>query len=184
MTKNRPEPSAAAALGIPESIREIVIVDSSCDRYGDFVEAAQAGLIGLHFCTDGRSAVRLARRFRANFWVIAAELPDVSGFDLLDMLMPHVLQGDVDPLLGGSCISLEHVDESRRSGIFITADEYRLEDEQRALASGVAAYLVGPVTFDVIAAICQRPSFSPPAAAERSVHGSSNSSASEARSSS
>lgn len=184
MPETRPAPSAAAAdVGFPESIREIVIVDASCDRYADFVEAAQAGRIGLHFCTDGRSAVRLARRFRADFWVIAAELPDVSGFDLLDMLLPHVLQGDVDPLLAGSRISLEQMDESRRSGVFIASDEYRLEDEQRALASGVAGYLVGSVTCDVIAAV-RRPSFSPPAAAARSVSDSSTRSASEARSSS
>jgi response regulator of citrate/malate metabolism len=39
-----------------------------------------------------------------------------------------------------------------RSGIFIVSDTYRLEDEQRALASGVAGYLVRPITLDVIRA--------------------------------
>lgn len=131
-------------------IREIVIVDSSCDRYGDFVQAAQAGEVGLHFCVDGRSAVRLARRFRADAWLVSAELPDMSGFDLLDMLSPHVLQGDVDPMLSGSRISLDRVGESFRAGIFVVSDVYRLADEQRALASGVAGYLVRPVTLDVI----------------------------------
>ncbi len=38
-------------------INEIVIVDATCDRYGDFVQAAQTGEVGLHFCVDGRSAV-------------------------------------------------------------------------------------------------------------------------------
>lgn len=131
-------------------IREIVIVDSSCDRYPDFVRAAQDGEIGLHFCVDGRSAVRLARRFRADAWLVSADLPDVSGFDLLDMLSPHVLQGDVDPMLSGSRISLDRVAESLRAGIFIVSDSYRLADEQRALASGVSGYLVRPVTLDVI----------------------------------
>jgi len=131
-------------------VSEIVIVDSSCDRYGDFVRAAQAGEVGLHFCVDGRSAVRLARRFRADAWLVSSELPDMSGYDLVDMLSPHVLQGDVDPLRSGSRISLDHVGEGLRSGIFIVADAYRLEDEQRALASGVAGFLVRPVTLDVI----------------------------------
>jgi PleD family two-component response regulator len=131
-------------------IREIVIVDSSCDRYADFVRAAQDGEIGLHFCVDGRSAVRLARRFRADAWLVSADLPDVSGFDLLDMLSPHVLQGDVDPMLSGARISLNRMGESLRAGIFIVSDSYRLADEQRALASGVAGYLVRPVTLDVI----------------------------------
>ena len=131
-------------------IREIVIVDSSCDRYGDFVRAAQDGEVGLHFCVDGRSAVRLARRFRADAWLVSADLPDMSGFDLLDMLSPHVLQGDVDPMLSGARISLDRMGEGLRAGIFIVSDSYRLVDEQRALASGVSGYLVRPVTLDVI----------------------------------
>lgn len=133
-----------------ERVAEIVIVDSSCDHYGDFVRAAQAGEVGIHFCVDGRSAVRLARRFRADAWIVASELPDMSGYDLVDMLTPHVLQGGVDPLRSGSRISLDHVGEGLRSGIFIVSDSYRLEDEQRALASGVAGFLVRPVTLDVI----------------------------------
>ena len=136
----------------PTGVAEIVIVDSSCDHYGDFVRAAQAGEVGLHFCVDGRSAVRLARRFRADAWLVASELPDMSGFDLIDMLTPHVLQGDVDPLRSGSRISLDRVGEGLHSGIFIVSDAYKLEDEQRALASGVAGFLVRPVTLDVIRA--------------------------------
>lgn len=131
-------------------IREIVIVDCSCDRYGDFVRAAQDGEVGLHFCVDGRSAVRLARRFRADAWLVSADLPDMSGFDLLDMLSPHVMQADVNPTLSGSRISLDRMGESVHAGIFIVSDVYRLADEQRALASGVAGYLVRPVTLDVI----------------------------------
>jgi len=90
------------------SIKEIVIVDSACERYADFIAAAEAGEVGLHFCVDGQSAVRLARRFRADVWLVAGELPDMSGFDLLEILMPCVSQGSVDPLLGGAHISLDH----------------------------------------------------------------------------
>jgi len=142
------EGGAACVAGI----REIVVVDGSSDLYGDFVQSAQAGAFGLHFCIDGRSAIRLARRFRADVWLVAAELADMSGFDLIDMLLPHVLQGSVDPLMGGSRISLDRIGRGMRSGIFIVSDTYRLEDEQRALASGVAGYLVRPVTLDVIRA--------------------------------
>ena len=131
-------------------IREIVIVDSSCEHYGDFVRAAQEGEVGLHFCVDGRSAVRLARRFRADAWLVSSELPDISGFDLLDMLVQHVLQADVDPLRSGARISLDRVGQGTRSGIFMVAGRYDLAEEQRALASGIAGYLVRPVTLDVI----------------------------------
>ena len=133
-------------------INEIVIVDPACDRYGDFVRAAQAGDVGLHFCCDGRSAVRMARRFRADVWLVSVELQDMSGFDLLEMLSPHIVQGDVDPMLAGSRISLGRIGEATRSAVFIVGDEYRLEEEQRALASGIAGYLVRPVTLDVVRA--------------------------------
>lgn len=136
-------------------INEIVVADGNCDRYGDFVQAAQAGEVGLHFCVDGRSAVRLARRFRADAWLVATELSDMSGFDLLEMLSPHVLQGSVDPLLSGSRVSLDRIGHGMRSGIFLVSDSYKIEDEQRALVSGVAGYLVRPVTIDMIRATRQ-----------------------------
>jgi response regulator of citrate/malate metabolism len=44
------------------------------------------------------------------------------------------------------------VGHGARSGIFIVSDTYRVEEEQRALASGVAGYLVRPITLDVIRA--------------------------------
>jgi DNA-binding response OmpR family regulator len=132
-----------------------VIVDPACDRYPDFVQAARDGQVGLHFCSDGRSAVRLARRFRADVWLVSTELPDVSGFDLLEMLSMHVLHGDVDPMLSGARISLDRIGDAARSAIFLVANEYRLEDEQRSLVSGIAGYLVRPVTVDVVRATRQ-----------------------------
>lgn len=133
-------------------IHEIVIVDATCDRYADFVEAAQAGEVGLHFCVDGRSAIRLSRRFRADAWLVSTDLPDMSGFDLLSMLSPSILQGEVDPLMEGSRVSLDRVGEGMRPGVFLVSDAYSLDEEQRSLACGVAGYLVRPVTVDVILA--------------------------------
>ena len=154
---NQVTPSLSdAADTAPAAIREIVIVDASCERYGEFVRAAQDGEIAVHFCVDGRSAMRLARRFRADTWLVAADLPDLSGFDLLDMLAPHVLQANVDPLLSGSRISLDRLGRAGRVGIFVVSDAYRIEEEQRALAAGVTGYLVSPVALDVVSAV--RPS--------------------------
>lgn len=136
-------------------IREVVVVDGNCDRYADLVQAAQAGEVGLHFCVDGQSAMRLARRFRADVWLVASDLPDMSGFDLLEMLSPHVLQGGVDPLRSGAAVSLDRIGHGMRSGIFVISDSYSVEDEQRALISGVAGYLVRPVTIAMIRALRQ-----------------------------
>lgn len=129
---------------------QIVIVDSSFEHYDDFVAAGQAGLIGLHLCVDGRSAVRLARRFRANAWLVATELDDMTGFDLLEMLSPHVLQSTVDPLRSGDRVSLDEGVTVSHPGVFMITDKYSIDEEQRALASGVAGYLVRPITVDVI----------------------------------
>jgi len=131
---------------------QVVIVDSSFEHYDDFVAAAQAGTIGLHVCVDGRSAVRFARRFRSNVWLVAAELADMTGFDLLEMLSPHILQSAVDPLRSGARVTLDGRSAVTHSGVFVVTDRYSMADEQRALASGVAGYLVRPVTLDVIRA--------------------------------
>jgi hypothetical protein len=55
-------------------------------------------------------------------------------------------------MLSGARISLDRLGEGPRSAIFMVADDYRLEDEQRALVSGIAGYLVRPITLDVIRA--------------------------------
>lgn len=131
-------------------LREIVIVDGSCERHADFIQAAQAGKVGLHFCADGRSALRLSRRYRADAWLVASELADMSGCDLLEMLVPYVLQAGVDPLRAGAESSLDRVGEGMRSAVFLMSGSYSVEEEQRALAAGVAGYLVRPVTLQVI----------------------------------
>lgn len=131
-------------------VREIVIVDPRCDRYPDFVEAATEGEFGLHFCCDAQSAIKLARRFRADVWLVSADLPDADGFDLLPLLSEQVSQAEVDPLVRGHRLSLARVGQGRHSGIFIVSEDYSLEEEQRALAAGIAGYLVQPVSADLI----------------------------------
>jgi CheY-like chemotaxis protein len=131
-------------------IREVVIVAPTCDRFGDFVIAGERGEVGLHFCVDGRSALRLARRFRADVWLVSADLPDMSGLDLLEMLLPAVAQGDVDPLRGGARMSLAEIGTGLRSGVFVVADRHSFEDERRVLRAGAAGYLAGPVSIDML----------------------------------
>jgi PleD family two-component response regulator len=132
------------------AVGEIVIVDPRCDRYSDFVEAAAEGEFGLHFCCDAQSAIKLARRFRADIWLVSSDLPDADGFDLLPLLCEQVSQAEVNPLVRGHRLSLARVGQGRHSGIFIVSEDYRLEEEQRALAVGIAGYLVQPVSADLI----------------------------------
>lgn len=127
-------------------ISEVVVVSPTCGRFDDFVAAAATGELGLHFCVDGRSALRMARRFRADVWLVNLDLPDMSGLDLLEMLVPVVAASGVDPLLGGIGASLGAVDDGLKSGVFAVADRASVEEEQRALRTGAAGYLAGPVS--------------------------------------
>jgi len=131
-------------------MREVVIVSPACDGFRDLVAAGERGDVGLHFCVDGRSALRMARRFRADVWLVAVSLPDISGPDLLEMLIPIVAQGAVDPLRGGARISLDQAGGVLRSGVFVVGETYSFEDEQRALRAGAAGYLTGPISMDLL----------------------------------
>ena len=153
MTSNYATGTNGRADLVDLGIREIVIVDSLFDRYSDFVAAASEGAVGLHFCNDGLSALKLARRFRGDIWLVSTELPDMSGFDLMPILLEHVQQGGVDPLLNGPRISLESLGVGLHPGVFMVSDLYRIEEEQRALASGSAGYLVRPITLDLVKAL-------------------------------
>ncbi len=140
----------SAAPGLHPTFGEIVVVSPNCERFDDVVAAAAAGEVGLHFCVGGRSALRMARRFRADVWLVSLDLPDMSGLDLLEMLVPIVAGSGVDPLLGGIGASLGHVEEGLRPGVFAVATRESIEDEQRTLRAGAAGYLAGPVSVAVL----------------------------------
>lgn len=109
----------------PTACPEIVIVDPDFRHHTDLVRAAEAGRIRLHVCVNGLAAIRLAMRHQADAWFVAAELDDVGGIDLASMLVSRP---------GG--------DGRRRHGVYLVAQQYRLEEEQDALAAGVTGYLV------------------------------------------
>lgn len=118
---------------------EIVIVAPDCDRFAGFVAAGRRGEVGLHFCVDGTAALRMARRFRADIWLVASSLPDMSGLDLVEMLVPAVARAEAGPVSAGL-----------RSGVFVIADGSSFEDEQRALRAGAAGYLSEPLSMELL----------------------------------
>jgi DNA-binding response OmpR family regulator len=122
-----------------------VIVDPEYGRYRDFVRAASMSDLGLHFCDSGRAAIRLARRQRADAWLLATDLPDMSGFDLLETLLPLIKQADLDPVIARALAAPGLARTGGRSAVFMVSDAYRLDEEQRSLCAGVAGYLVRPV---------------------------------------
>lgn len=147
-SKARPDPGRPGnfARQSQRPPRQVVIVDPDCDRYPEFVAEAAAGRLGLHFCTDARAALRLARRFEADAWVVRTDLPDMDGLDLLPLLTDQISQSQtVRRTRSGFPV--------RRVGIFLAAGSYSADEEEQALAGGSAGYLVHPITADLLSSI-------------------------------
>lgn len=104
------------------SIR-VTIVDSSPQDYKALLAAAGTPGVSIHFLFSGNDALRFARRHPSGLWVINTQLPDMSGFDLAEMLRA-VRRSDL---------------------VFIIGDKYRLDDEVQALTLGLAKYLCKPL---------------------------------------
>ena len=79
--------------------------------------------MNVHFLSRGSDAIRFGQGWLVNLWLIATDLPDMSGFDLAQML------------------------RHRKPGvrIFIVGNEYDVEDEIETLSLGLTKYLCKPL---------------------------------------
>ena len=89
--------------------------------------AAADGLRGPFLADRPRRVARVARNARRSV-IINVELPDLSGFDLVEMLQPF----------------------PKGTTVFLVADQYAVEDEVRALRLGVSSYLCKPLGGSVL----------------------------------
>ena len=84
------QPSANAANMIDTdrglSAPNVVVVDPRFDAYKQLAASARLGRIGLHFRSSGTDAIKLARRLRVDAWLIAPDLDDMAGHDLVQLL--------------------------------------------------------------------------------------------------
>lgn len=93
-------------------VPSVVVVDPRFDSYKPLAASARLGRIDLHFRSSGAAAVRLARQVPVDAWLIAADLDDMSGHDLVGLLQAELTaRGDgtgmqkvavVDPAAPGS----------------------------------------------------------------------------------
>lgn len=67
-------------------VPSVVVVDPRFDAYKPLAASARLGKIDLHFCSSGREALKLARRLAVDAWLIAADLDDMAGHDLVPLL--------------------------------------------------------------------------------------------------
>ena len=77
--------------GQPEDqVPNVVVVDPRFDCYKPLAASARMGKLNVHFRSSGTEALKLARRFRVDAWLVAPELDDVSGHDFVELLRARV----------------------------------------------------------------------------------------------
>jgi DNA-binding response OmpR family regulator len=106
----------------PES--HIVVTDPRPKDYRDLTALAGEQGWHVHFLTSGRAAIQFAPRGHPALWVINVRLPDMLGFDLLEMLRAQAVAARV----------------------FVVADHYDAEDERQACRRGADLYLCKDAT--------------------------------------
>lgn len=67
-------------------VPSVLVVDPRFDAYASLAASARTGRIGLHFRSSGADAIKLARKIQIDAWLIASELDDMSGHDLVGLL--------------------------------------------------------------------------------------------------
>lgn len=102
-----------------ETQSHIVVADHSPHDYRDLAALASRHSWHVHLITSGQATLRLAHSTRADLWMVNVQLPDMSGFDLFDMLHNHFMAGR----------------------IFLIDDQYDPDRERHACGCGAALYL-------------------------------------------
>ena len=69
-----------------DRVPSVVVVDPQFDAYKDLAASARMGRLDLHFRGSGYAAMKLARHLTVDAWLVAPELDDMSGHDLVDLL--------------------------------------------------------------------------------------------------
>lgn len=107
---------------MPHTLRaqsHIVVVDPAPTAYRGLVSLAEDHHWHLHFLTTAGAALRFVGRMPVDLWMIHVSLPDMSGFDLYEILRARAVQ----------------------SAAFIISDQYDAAHERRACALGAPLYL-------------------------------------------
>ncbi len=100
-----------------------VVVDAQPADYVCLAPLVRAGQMDCRLVVTGAAALRIAPAVDAALWTINTELPDMSGFDLMEMMRDNL------------------VDLS----IVLVGDRYRVEDEIQCRQAGATLYFCKPL---------------------------------------
>jgi CheY-like chemotaxis protein len=101
----------------------VLVADAHPSDYIVLAPMVEAGQLDIHFFASAKAVLRAAEGLRYDLWFINVRLPDMDGFELLDML---------------SCY---------RDGkpVFVVADSYAAQAELNALRLGATKFLCKPL---------------------------------------
>jgi len=120
---------------LDEAIPSVVVVDPRFDAYKPLAASARLGKITLHFRASGAEAVKLARRLHVDAWLIAPDLEDMSGHDLVPLLQAQVSSG------GNSASKVAVIDAAAPG-----SRQWSIAKDDAA-AAGADTLLTPPITF-------------------------------------
>ena len=118
MNPSTPYPSSPT----PSRLPTVVVADSFPTDYMGLLGAASEAKVQLTFVGCGRHALQLARRVDVVHWLMHVELPDMTGFDLCQMVKGH--WPDVT--------------------VTMVTDEYGVQAERSAYLSGASMFRCKP----------------------------------------
>ena len=87
-TEKTPESLKAASRNQLDGpwVPNVVVVDPRFDAYKSLAASARLGKLNLHFRSSGADAIKLSRKQPVDAWLIATDLDDMSGHDLVELL--------------------------------------------------------------------------------------------------
>jgi DNA-binding response OmpR family regulator len=112
----------------------MMVVDSQSEDYDTLCAMCSHREQQFRLLRLANQALPLSRDPAVGLWLINVSLPDMSGFDLADMLKQ----------------------ESSRAPVIMVADEYCEADELRTLSLGLAAYMCKPLELAGLRRCCRR----------------------------
>lgn len=118
-------------------VPNVVVVDPRLDAYKPLAASARLGRIDIHFRSSGTAALKLARHVPVDAWLIAADLDDMSGHDLMALL-----QAELSAAGKGAGMQKFAVVDASRPG----CRDWSLA-EQDGRSAGADAILTQPITF-------------------------------------
>jgi CheY-like chemotaxis protein len=130
-------------------VPSVVVIDPQFDAYKSLAASARLGRIRLHLRSSGSDAMKLARRLHVDAWLIAPELDDMSGHDLVQLL--KLEQGDAGSASSVGDSKFAMVDASHPGG------RQRVLAEAEATDAGADSVLSHPISLADLETLLELP---------------------------